>query len=204
MIEIYHVPGTRSVRVIWLCEELGVPYEKIPVDFSSEFRASAQWRSLNPVGKLPVMRDGGMTIFESGAMVEYILDKYGEGRLRPAPGTSESGIYLQWCWFAEATFARPLGEMVNHRRAFSEDQQVAAVLEEMADRARLCIAALDQALESQQYLCGHDFTAADIMTGYSLMLARRFELMGETHPNVSAYWLRLSARPAFEKATNPD
>ncbi len=55
MIEIYHVPGTRSVRVIWLCEELGVPYEKIDVDFSPEFRASAQWRRLNPVGKIPVM-----------------------------------------------------------------------------------------------------------------------------------------------------
>lgn len=201
MIEIYHVPGTRSVRVIWLCEELGVRYEKIDVDFSPEFRTSAEWRALNPVGKIPVMRDGDMTIFESGAMVEYILDKYGKGRLRPAPGTSESGIYMQWCWFAEATFARPLGEMVNHRRVFAQDEQVPAVVEEMADRARLCIAALDQALESQAYLCGRDFTAADIMTGYSLMLARRFDLMDEKYPNVLAYWHRLSARPAFEKAT---
>lgn len=201
MIEIYHVPGTRSVRVIWLCEELGVRYEKVDVDFSPEFRTSAEWRALNPVGKIPVMRDGDMTIFESGAMVEYILDKYGKGRLRPAPGTSESGIYMQWCWFAEATFARPLGEMVNHRRVFPQDEQVPAVVEEMADRARLCIAALDQALESQAYLCGRDFTAADIMTGYSLMLARRFDLMDEKYPNVLAYWHRLSARPAFEKAT---
>ncbi len=142
-----------------------------------------------------------MTIFESGAMVEYILDKYAEGRLRPPPGTSESGIYMQWCWFAEATFARPLGEMVNHRRAFAEDEQVPAVVDEMADRARLCIAALEQALESQQYLCGDAFTAADIMTGYSLMLARRFELIDETCPNVSAYWDRLSTRSAFAKAT---
>ena len=126
MITIYHVPRTRSVRVIWLCEELGVPYEVVPVDFSAEYRASAQWRKLNPVGKVPVMTDdspsaGPITIFESGAMVEYVLDHYGDGRLRPAPCTAEHALYLQWTWFAEATFARPLGEIVNHRREFPGD-----------------------------------------------------------------------------------
>lgn len=201
MIEIYHVPGTRSVRVIWLCEELGVPYEKIPVDFSPVFRASAEWRRLNPVGKVPVMRDGDMTIFESGAMVEYILDRYGEGRLRPTPGTAESGIYLQWLWFAEATLARPLGEMVNHRRVFPEARQVPAVLEEMAARARSCLAALEDALASRPYLCGQEFSAADVMTGYSLLLARRFELLDATYPHLGAYWETISSRPGFAKAT---
>ena len=75
MLKIYHVPGTRSVRVIWLAEELGLSYEVIPVDFSAEYRSSSEWRALNPVGKVPVMIDGDLTLFESGAMVQVVLDR---------------------------------------------------------------------------------------------------------------------------------
>ena len=201
MIDIYHVPGTRSVRVIWLCEELAVAYNVIAVDFSQQYRASPEWRKLNPVGKVPVMKDGDLTIFESGAMVEYLLDRYGKGRLRPEPGTEQSGIYLQWCWFAEATFARPLGEIVNHRRVFGDENADPAMIAEMADRAGLCIDALEMALRSEEYLCAGVFTAADIMMGYSLLLAQRLELMDDSHPQVEAYWQRLRGRPAFVKAT---
>ena len=143
MIDIYHVPGTRSVRVIWLCEELGLPYRRIPVDFSADYRASPEWREKNPVGKVPVMTDGDLTIFESGAMVQYLLDRYGEGRLQPPPGTAEHAFFLQWCWFSEATFARPLGEIVNHRRALPESEQSEAAIAEMQDRAWLCVQALE-------------------------------------------------------------
>jgi glutathione S-transferase len=97
MIRIYHVPGTRSLRILWLCEELGLPYEAVPVDFSAAYRASAEWRRLNPVGKVPVMTDDAapVTLFESGAMVQYLLDRHAGGRLQPAPGTPEHAVYLQ-------------------------------------------------------------------------------------------------------------
>ena len=71
---------------------------------------------MNPVGKVPVLKDDDFIMFESGAMVQYILDRHGNGQLQPKPGTPEHGRYLQWCWFAESTFARPIGEIVNHRR----------------------------------------------------------------------------------------
>ncbi|MDH3643797.1 MAG: glutathione S-transferase family protein [Gammaproteobacteria bacterium] len=205
MIKIYHVPRTRSVRVIWLCEELGVPYELIPVDFSAEYRASAEWRKLNPVGKVPVMIDtapasGPVTMFESGAMVEYVLDHYGDGRLRPAPRTAEHAMYLQWTWFAEATFARPLGEIVNHRREFPGDAEIPAVVEEMKNRARLCLDALEQALVDREYLLGADFSAADVMMGYTLLICEMFRLLGDDHPRVSDYFARLSARPGYQTA----
>ena len=77
------------------------------------------------------MLDGDLTMFESGAMVQYILDRYGDGRLQPTPGTPEHALYLQWSWFAEATFSRPIGEMVNHARAFG-NKAIAAVSEEMS------------------------------------------------------------------------
>ena len=199
MLKIYHVPGTRAVRVVWLCEELELPFERVPIDFSPEYRASAEWRRLNPVGKVPAMTDGELILFESGAMVEYILDRYGEGRLRPAPETAAYAHYLQWSWFAEATFARPLGEMVNHRRVFGDDSS-ARVLDEMRDRARICIAALEDALDGRDYLVDGEFTAADIMMGYSIFLALWVSAMNDGEfPNVSAYYARLSARPAFAR-----
>ncbi len=197
MIEIYHVPKTRSIRVIWTCEELELPYRTIPVDFSAAYRASAEWRRLNPVGKVPVLRDGDLVMFESGAMVQYLLDRYGKGRLQPQLGTAEHARYLQWSWFAEATFARPLGEVFNHLRAFSPPKQ--DVLAEMKARARVCCEALNGALGGSDYLVGKDFTAADIMTGYSLLLADELVPFGDL-PNLDAYWRRLTDRPGFAVA----
>ncbi len=202
MLDIYHAPGTRGYRAIWLCEELQIPYQVIPVDMSPGFRASAEWRRLNPVGKVPVMTDGDLTMFESGAMVQYVLDKYGGSRLRPAPATAEHGIYLQWSWFAEATFARPLGEIVNHRRAFPM-HEIPAVIEEMKGRARLCAQALNESLEGSTYLLGDAFCAADIMMGYTLRMYER--LVAEPLPHhAGRYWTRLTDRPAYRAAEAAD
>ena len=199
MIKIYHVPRTRSMRVIWLCEELGVPYEIVPVDFSPEYRASPEWRRLSPTGKVPVMDDDGLTMFESGAMVQYILEKHGEGRLQPAPGSAASALYLQWCWFAEATLARPLGDIVHHTLLKPEAERIPAVVDDARDRALICVDALEGALLGSAYLLGDVFTAADIMMGYSLALAKRVAVLADDHPLVGAYQARLEARPGFAK-----
>ena len=199
MIKIFHVPGTRSVRVIWLCEELGIPYEVEQVSFSREFRMSPEWLAKNPVGKVPAMQDGDLTLFESGAMVQYILDKYGEGRLQPVLNTPEHAKYLQWSWFAEATFARPLGEIVNHRREFSPE--LPEVVAEMKSRAHMCVAAIDKELANKEYIVD-TFSAADIMLGYSMMLVDRLAHTDD-YLHAAAYWQRLSERPACQTATKP-
>ena len=204
MLTIYHVPGTRGVRAIWLCEELGLPYTVETVDFSPEFRRSAQWRALNPVGKVPVLRDtgnGDFVMFESGAMVQYILDRYGNGQLQPAAGTPAHALYLQWSWFAEATFARPLGEVVNHGREFPGDKKIDAVVAEMLARGHACAEAVGTAIGDQPFILGEAFSAADIMLGYTLMLAERF-LPDSLPATVEPYWQRLAARPAFQKSVS--
>lgn len=201
-IRIYHVPRTRSIRVIWLCEELGLPYEIVPVDFTPAFRSSPEWRRLSPTGKVPVMADDDFTMFESGAMVQYLLERYGEGRLEPAPGTAERAHYLQWCWFAEATLARPLGDMVHHTWIKPEEERIPAVVEDAKARALLCLDGLEEALDPGPYLLGEVFTAADIMTGYSLFLAGRLGLLGDERPRVQAYQTCLSERDGFRKATS--
>ena len=204
MIEIYHVPNTRGIRPIWLCAELEIAYTVIDVDFSASYRSSPEWRQMNPVGKVPVLVDTdaeNLTFFESGAMVQYLLDRYGQGLLQPEPGTPEHALYLQWCWFAEATFARPLGEIVNHLREFPGELTNEAALEEMRNRGRLCIEALVPELSQRDYIAGENFSAADIMLGYSVMLATKF--IPEPLPApVNGYWQRLSERPAFKEAVS--
>ena len=195
MLNLYHAPNTRAFRVIWTCEELDIPYQLTRVNFSPEYRASAQWRQLNPVGKVPVMTDGDLTMFESGAMVQYVLDRYAQGRLQPTPGTPEHALFLQWSWYAEATYARPIGEVVNHKRAFGDAVQD-AIMDEMKARAVLGTQAVSQAVTDRPFILGDDFSAADIMLGYSVMLATLVIPDAVVGP-VADYWQRLSARPAF-------
>jgi glutathione S-transferase len=101
MLKIYHVRGTRSVRPIWLCHELELRCAIEPIDFSEAYRSTPAWRAISPAGKVPAMTDGDLTMFESGAIVDYILERYGNGRLRPSPGTKESAMHRQWCWFTQ-------------------------------------------------------------------------------------------------------
>ena len=201
MLNIYHSPGTRGFRVIWVCEELSVPYETVPVNFAAEYRATPEWRALNPVGKVPVMVDGDTTMFESCAMMQYVLDQYGNGRLQPTGDDPSYAHYLQWCWFAEATFARPLGEIVNHRRAFEPETD--AVVAEMKGRATACVAALDAALSDRTYLLGDAISAADlsicyVMRGYLRMVSEPLPL------NVQTYFDRVTALPSFEATVKAD
>ena len=201
MLKIHHFPGTRGFRVIWVCEELSVPYEIAPVNFAAEYRASPEWRALNPVGKVPVMTDGDMTMFESCAMMQYVLDRYGDGRLQPAKDDPTYAHYLQWCWFAEATFARPLGEIVNHRREFKPELD--AVVAEMKSRATACVTALDAALSERPYLLGDTVSAADLSVCYVMRGYRR--MVTEALPaNAQAHFDRLTALPSYEATVKAD
>ena len=203
---IYHAPGTRSMRIIWLCAELDEPLDVVNIDFGRDYRFSAEWLARNPVGKVPAMDIDSMTMFESGAMVEAILDRVELARgarspLRPAPGTDTSAMYLQWSWFAEATFARPLGDIAQHTRIKPPAERLPAVVEDAGNRVRLCLAATEVRLADQDYLLPGGFSAADIMMGYSMMLASNFGLLDAQYPNSVAYFKRLTARPGYRAAT---
>ena len=198
MLTIHHAPGTRGFRIIWLCEELALRYELRKVDFSAAYRASEEWRRMNPVGKVPVISDGEFRMFESGAILQYLLERHANGRLQPARDDIAYGTFLQWCWFAEATFGRATGEIANHKRAFAAAPKADA-LEEMRNRARACVHALEAALAGRQYLLGALFSAADVMMGYTLASFERN--VGDALPaNVAGYWARLQARAAYQAA----
>ncbi|MEM7504309.1 MAG: glutathione S-transferase family protein [Pseudomonadota bacterium] len=202
MLTIYHARFTRGFRAIWVCEELAVPYQVVPVDFSPVYRATPEWRAINPVGKVPAMRDGDFTMYESGAMMQHIVDAYGNGRLQPPIGSHSHAHYLQWCWFAESTLSRPLGEITNHRREFPEP--IEACMEEMRARARLCVQALSDHLLERTYMVDETFSGADIMVTHSM---RGFvaHCPDDVLPDSMQRYLALvQARPAFQATVAAD
>lgn len=199
MIKIYHVPGTRSLRPIWLCYELDLAFEIDTIDFSPEARKSTEWRAISPTGKVPALTDGDLTMFESGAMIDYILERYGDGRLRPAPGTAESAVHQQWCWFSESTLIRPLGINLLLRKKEESGNAIAA---EGEQKTRECLEVVDQAVSDRDFLLGADFTAADIMMGFTLQLLAKLKLLDAQYPHAQSYLDRLMARDAFKRTMN--
>lgn len=199
-MKIYHVKGTRSIRVIWLCHELNLPLEieTIPT-FDAAFKASPEWRAKSPTGKVPVLEDGDISMYESGAMVEYILGRYGPGDLVPTD-PNNLALYYQWCWFAEATFARPLADIVHNTVFKPPEERIAAVVPDAIQRATLCLDGIERCVQNQPYLLGDVFTAADIMMGYSMMLAERTGVLTAGHPNSQRYYQLLDERDGFKAA----
>ena len=197
MIKLYHAPRTRSVRVRWLLEELGVPYDLVPVTFKPPMKTFSQD---TPFGKLPAIVDGDVTIGESGAIVEYILERYGNGRLAPAIGSPLRGEFLQWVHYAEATAFPPLGIIVWHTLFVGDADQVPGVVASARERAAAALDVVERALTGKTYLLGADFSAADVMMGFTLAAARILGVLDERFPNLTAYLSRLDARPAFQLA----
>lgn len=198
MLKLYHAPLTRSVRIYWLLEELGVPYELETVAFTPPTTRSFSQQT--PLGKFPVLQDGDLTIFESGAILEYVLERYGKGRLAPAPGTPERGKYLQWVHFSEATAFPPLAEVAFNTFFKPEAERIPAVVAEARARAAVALGVLDKALAGKDYLLGREFSGADVMMGYTVQVAKLLGVLDDQFPNIDAYMTRLLARPAFQKA----
>ena len=197
MIKLYHAQLTRSIRIIWLLEELGIPYELATVPFKPPRHSFEQ---ATPAGKFPTLEDDGQVLFESGAILEYLTEKYGKGRLAPPVGSPERGRYLQWVHFAEATAFPPIGDIARHTMFLPEADRIPQVAADGRVRAKNALDVLERALAGKQYLVGNELSGADIMMGYFLMAARMLGTVGAEHPNIAAYWERLAARPGFQKA----
>ena len=207
MITLYHSPLLRSVRIYWLLEELGLPYRLETLAFtrkSPPFHFGPEYLKVHPLGKIPAIRDGDLTMFESGAILEYILERYGNGRLAPAPGTSGRAMFLQWVHFAEGTATPPIAEFLDHTFFRPEAERIPAVVAYSRTRAVAALDMLEQVLAGKQYLLGAEFTAADIMMGVTLLGAKWHALLTDAHPNVLAYIERLVQRPALQKALGAD
>jgi glutathione S-transferase len=197
VLKLYHAPITRSIRIRWLLEELGLPYELATIEFVPP---SAPFTQHTPTGKFPALEDGEVVMFESGAILEYVLERYGNGRLAPTVGTPARAAFLQWVHFSEATLMPPLGQLAWNLIFKSEAERNVGAVAEARRMAAAALQVVERALAGKDYLLGADFSAADIMMAYGLQSARGFGVLGDEHPGLGRYLARLEARPALQRA----
>jgi glutathione S-transferase len=198
MLKLYHAPRTRSVRIVWLLEELGLPYELVRVEFKPT--SDRFFQQDTPLGKIPVLEDGDVVMCESGAITQYILERYGNGRLEPAVGSPRRAAFLQWLHFAEATAFPPLGVVVWISRYRDNPAEQASLLPDARARALTGLQFLEDNLAGKQWILGDEFSAADIMLGFTLAGAQAVGVLDESLPECAAYLGRLMQREAFRKA----
>lgn len=199
-MKLHHIPGSRSCRVVWLLEELGVPYELAPMSLRDGSLRAPEYRAKNPLGRVPTLEDEGVVFYESGAILQYLLERYGEGRLEPATQSPSRPIFLQWFHWAEATLLPPIVLINGNRFVLKEEDRSDAALRVARRQLAKILAVLDDAVRDKQFLVDDELTAADIMAGYGVTLAK---LVGELpdEPTAVHAWLEgLAARPAYKRA----
>lgn len=200
-VKVYHAPPTRSMRIVWALEELGLPYEIAPTKLDRAYFKTPEWRAISPTGKIPVMYDEGKPLFESVAAIHYLSEKYADGKLARRPRDDDYGAFLQWLHYGEAGMGPYFGMLIGQTRVLPEEQRIEAMKQWAIMECRNCCAVLESALGDKPFILGEEFSLADISLGYGLHLIR---LSGESKdiigPRTMAYYGRLAERPAWRKA----
>ena len=201
MIIIHHLGISQSDRIVWLMEELGLPYELKWYDRGPDFLAPPEYRALHPAGTAPIIEDGDLLMTESTAIVEYISQRHGKGRLSVPVDSPDYPHYLYWM-----QFNNNLQAALFIKRSFQAIDPEAArknpVFVTMSRRADGLYAALEQRLGESAYLGGPEFSCADIMSAFNLTSLVRLgaRVVDDSLPNTKAYLQRILSRPAYQKA----
>ena len=199
MLTVHHLGVSQSDRIVWLCEELEIPYTLVRYDRDPVSRmAPPEYKALHPFGTAPVITDGDLVLGESGAIIEYIIGKYGDGRLTVKPDSPDYANYLFWFHFANASMMPSAMIDVIFTMLGVDDNSLGAALRVRGDRA---FEMVEKRLGESPYFAGDAFTAADIIMLFPLTTMRVFAPRDlAPYPNIRAYRGRIGARPAFQRA----
>ena len=198
-MKLHHAPNSRSGRIVWLLEELGLPYELNAMAFHPKDLKSDEHRSRHPLGRVPVLDDGDVRIYESGAIVEYILARHGDGSLKPPVDSPDFPVYLQWFHYCEGMVMPPINTIMVHTVILPPDRRDETVLGQARRLLGKALLPINDTLEGKDYLIG-DFSAADIMLGHAVVMSGRLGLITDATPHLAAYVEKLNARPALKLA----
>lgn len=198
-MKIFHAPNTRSVRIVWLLEELGLPYELGKLKLGDRAMRSPEYAKVHPMGRVPALQDGDTTIFESGAIVQYVLARYGDGRMVPEVSSAEFPQYLQWLHYAEGMLMPPVNIIVVETKLLAPERRNQVNVDRATKLLSRMLTAVDARMAGREFLAG-GFSGADIMTGHACTVAQRLGADVSDKPNVAAYIDRLNARPALQRA----
>ena len=212
MITVHHLNNSRSQRVLWLLEELCLPYEiKHYQRDPATMLAPPELRQVHPLGKSPVITDGDVTVAETGAIIEYIIERYGNGRLVPAVGSPEHLRYRYWLHFAEGSAMPPLLLKLVFERIKSTKMPFFAkpiaraiadkVLDTLVDpNLKRQLDFIENELQRSEWFAGDTFTAADIQMSFPLEASRQRAGLDASRPKALAWLARIHARPAYQRA----
>lgn len=199
MIVLHHCVSARSLRPLWMLEELGLPYVLRMLPFPPRVQARP-FLNLNPLGTVPLLEDGATRMTESAAMCQYLAARYSSGTLDVQAVEPAYGAYLNWLHMSDATLTFPQTLVLRYTHFEPSERQQPQVA---ADYGRWFLArlrAVEAAVQHNEHLCAGRFTAADVAVGYALVLARHLGLDAQFPPAVAAYWQRLQDRSAFQRA----
>jgi glutathione S-transferase len=200
MLTVHHLGRSQSERIVWLCEELGIEYalkryERDPVTRL----APPEYKALHAIGTAPVITDGGLVLAESGAIIEYVIAKYGAGRLARGAQDAQFANYLYWLHFANSSFQALLHRTLIARRL--EPSPEHRVLIDLQARLGRALDFVNRRLGESHYLAGEELTAADIMMVFSLTTMRWFTPYDlKPYPQILAYLRRIAAREPYQRA----
>jgi glutathione S-transferase len=200
MLTVHHLGKSQSERIVWLCEELEIPYELKCYDRDPVTRlAPPEYKALHPIGAAPVITDGDLVLAESGAVIEYIVAKHGNGRLALAADHPDFAQFLYWFHFANGTLQPAMGRnMILSRLRLAEDNPI---LLAMRGRLDLALGLVEARLGKVAYFAGREFTTADIMTVFSLTTMRLFLPFDlAPYPAILAYLQRIGKRASYQRA----
>lgn len=198
MLTVHHLGVSQSERIVWLCEELGIPYELKRYDRVPPGRGLGppEYKALHELGTAPIITDGDVVMPESAAIMEYIIGKYGQGRLALGPEHPNFADYLFWFHFANGTMMPAAMGIMG-----SDPNDQGPVAQWMRARAERPWAMVEKRLGEAAYFAGDDFTAADIIMGFNLTTSRAFVPRDlAPYPNIRAYLQRIGQRPAYQRA----
>ncbi len=201
MLKLHFAPNSRAGRIVWLLEELELPYELNRMDFHPKDLKSDEHRARHPLGRVPVLDDGDVSIYESGAIVEYVLERHKNGGLKPPVDSPDFPVYLQWFHYCEGMVMPPVNTIVVQTVLLPPERRDEKALEQAQRLLTKSLVAVDEALAGRDYLIG-DFSAADIMLGHACFMSNRLGCVPDEMVHLKAYVERIAARPAFQKAIN--
>jgi len=199
MMVLHHCVSARSLRPLWMLEELGLSYELRLLAFPPRVHAKP-YLELNPMGTVPLLEDGATRMTESAAMCQYLAARHSPGVLDVQASEPAYGAYLNWLHMSDATLTFPQTLVLRYTHFEPAERKQAQVASDYARWFLARLRAVDAAVQHNAYLCTDRFTAADVAVGYALLLARHLGLDAQFPSAVATYWQRLQDRPAFQRA----
>jgi len=199
MLKLHFAPNSRAGRIVWLLEELDLPYEINKMAFHPKDLKSDEHRARHPLGRVPVLDDGDIRIYESGAIVEYILERHKNGGLKPSVESSEYPNYLQWFHYCEGMVMPPINTIIVQTVLLPPERKDETILGQAQRLLTKALLPVNEALKSKDYLI-ENFSGADIMLGHSCYMSNRLGCVSDEMVNLKAYLERISERPSFKVA----